>query len=354
MVIHEAGHALFARLIGNRVTSFGLGTGRPYFRTSFPGGTIFFLCRDNPTLGTCWTTTTELFPSRLPRALLLIGGGIVNLLAAALCLALTRFSPGVVWLALAIMNALVGLANLLPFRQRMAGSRKAVASDGLQAVSLLLSRHARAEVPQAELGFRALWEEICDTQTLRYRLFRAALAAQERGAHAEAARYAGEAESLPGDDTDAHLTYLRGRIALEKNDLTGAYQLLRVARYRYVFHRAPGSVFLCDLHLSLAAPPGTNESTDELASSLLARRADGATKLAATRLLQFTGDTGTSGDIATLETLLARYESARRNYRADPEEVAVYEAVAAWRGRNGDAAGAALAREQAERLGIRE
>lgn len=349
--IHEAGHALFARMIGYRVTSFGLGTSRPFFRATLPGGVIFFLCRDNPTLGTCWTTTTELLPSRFHRALLLVGGGVANLLVAALCWALLRFPPGAIWLSLAVMNTLIGLANLFPFRQRVAGSSKTVASDGLQAVSLFLSRHARAELPQAELGFRSLWDEIGDTRTLRYRLFRAALAAQELEADEEVTRYQTEAESLPRDETDAHLFYLRGRAALQHGDEEVANKQLKDARYQYERSQATGSILLCDLYsLFTNNISDVSKTTDKLALSPLAKRADMATKLAATRLLLFTQSTSKQGDVSTLETLLARYESARRNYRTDTDEVRVYEAVAIWRRRNDDTAGALIAWEQATRI----
>lgn len=348
VVIHEAGHALFAKLLGYRVTSLGLGTARPFFRTTFPGGAIFYLCRDNPTLGTCWTTTTELLPSRLHRALLLVGGGVTNLViaVAGFFLVLGAISPGVFWLALAVMNALVGLINLLPFRHRVAGSRNMMASDGLQAVSLLLSRHARADVPQAELGFRELWEAVGDTRTLRYRLSRAALAALELKDAAEVTGYRCEAESLPGDDTDAHLAYLNGRIALRGGNRDKARQLLRVARHRYESHHAPGSVFLCSLYL-LFVESDADVVAESLARSPLAKRSDIATKLAATRLLLFLDGVQGDGDVTTLETLLARYESARRRYRSDTESGAVYDAVAAWRERTGDTAGARIAREQA-------
>lgn len=348
VVIHEAGHALSARLISYHVTSLGLGTGRPFLRAPLPGGAIFFCCRDNPALGTCWTTTTELLPSRSRRALLLTGGGALNVMTGAVCFALYTFFPGVIWLALAVMNTLVGLANLLPFRQRVAGSGKTVASDGLQAISLFLSRHARAEAPQAELGFRALWEEIGDTRTLRYRLFRAALAAHELGSAEEAAAYRDEAESLPADDTDIHLTYLRGRIALRVGDAETARRLLRDAGRGYEQKRAPGSVFLCALYGLFADGASGAAAADGLARSPLAERADVATKTAAMRLLLFCREPSL-GDVGTMETLLARYEAARRRYRADVEEASVYEAVAAWRNWNNDAAGERVAREQAER-----
>ena len=48
VTLHEAGHALFARMAGYRVTSLGLGSGAPFFRAALPGGALFFLCRQNP------------------------------------------------------------------------------------------------------------------------------------------------------------------------------------------------------------------------------------------------------------------------------------------------------------------
>lgn len=351
--VHEAGHALFARAAGYAVTSLGLGAARPRFSLLLPSGTRFFLCRDNPTLGTCWTTTPELLPSRRARALLFVGGGAANLFFALVCFFWWRdFGGGGVVLALFVMNALLGVMNLLPLRVTLPGSggAKAVASDGLQAASLFLTRRVRVEPPQSELGFQPLWQAVDDTRTEAYRLCLAGLAALDGGDTGGAAVYSDAASALPLDGigdagNNAHRLFLRARVALAQGGANTAGELLARARALYAAQNAPGSVFLCDLHTLLTLPNAEAVAGFEtLSRAPAAKRGDRATRLAATRLLLWTQNGG--DNTGTLETLLARYEAARRGFRVDADDTRVYEAVAAWRDAHGDAAGAQLARER--------
>ncbi|MBC8140063.1 MAG: site-2 protease family protein [Armatimonadetes bacterium] len=349
VTVHEVGHALFARAAGYAVTSVGLGASRPLFSLTLPGGTRFFLCCDNPTLGTCWTTTPELLPSRRARALLFVGGGAANLIVAFLSFFWWRdFGGGGVVLALFVMNALLGVMNLLPLRVTLPGSggAKAVASDGLQATSLFLVRRVRVEPPQTELGFQLLWQSVGDTRTEGYRLCLAGLAAIEGGDVSSAAVYSDAANALPPNaGSDAHRLFLRARVALTQGGVRVAGELLAGARELYDAQNATGSVFLCDLHRLFTLPGAEAVAAWEmLASAPFAKRGDRATPLAATRLLLWTRNDGSNA--GTLETLLARYEAARRVFRSDADDTRVYEAVARWRETHGDAVGAQIARER--------
>lgn len=351
VLVHEIGHALLARAAGFTTTSLGLGAARPLFCVLLPGGVRFFLCRTNPTLGTCWTTTSELLPSRLFRALLFVGGGAANLLFAGGCFVWWRdFRGGGAVLALFLMNVLLGVLNLLPLRLTLPGSggAKSVASDGLQAVSLFLVRRNRVAPPETELGFHALWQEIGDTRTARYRFCLAGLAAVDGADVPGAKSYADAAQALPPDTgSDAHLLFLRARVALTPNIGGNAdvAELFTRARGLYAAQNAGGSVFLCDLHRLLALPSDEAVAVWEtLASAPLSRRGERATRLAATRLLLQTRCD--RADVVALETWLARYEAARRVFRSDVDDARVYEAVAAWREARGDAAGAQIARQR--------
>ena len=348
VALHEAGHALFARIAGYRATSLGLGTRRPFFRAVLPGGMIVFLCRDHLTFGTCWTITPELLPSRQSRALLFVGGGVANLLFAAGCFAAWRGVGGGVLLALFVINALLGILNLLPLRHRLPGSggKQSVASDGLQAASLFLSRRHRAEPPDAELGFQSQWQDTGDTRTESYRLCLAAITALDAGDTEAATHYLAASQTLPGSDNAAHRRFVEGRIALASGDAITARVSLDAARAVYESQNAAGSVFLCDLHgLFLLTPSDSATAWETLSRSPLAKRTAIQTRLAATRLLLFRQN-DPHGDAAIFETLLARYEAARRMDRDDVLDATVYRAVAAWREAQGDAAGARLARER--------
>ena len=350
VAVHETGHALFARIAGYTVTSLGLGAAHPVWTFTLPGAVRVFLCRDAPTLGTCWTISAERLPTRRARALLFAGGGAANLAVAVVSFVLWRdFHGGGVWLALFVMNALLAVMNLLPVRLRLPGSggTKAVASDGLQAASLFWTRRVRAEPPASELGFQSLWQAVGDTRTERFRLCAAAFAAIGGGDIAAAESYADAAHALPLDPvSDAHLWFLQAQFALSRGDTNAATESLAQARASYTAQNAAGSVFLCDLLRVQALPiADALPAWETLARQPFARRADAATPLAASRLLLFTRS-GT-GDAATLETLLARYERARRNHRTDAEDAAVYAAVATWRDAHGDPVGAQLARDRA-------
>jgi len=118
VLLHELGHAAFARLGGFRVTSFAVGLGPPLLRIPLRGGVVLHLDRWWVG-GAC--TAIPLGPTTRRRAWYHAGGLIVQAVLAVLLLLLPD-----TWLIDRIesFNLLVALTNALPWR--LGGS----ASDG--------------------------------------------------------------------------------------------------------------------------------------------------------------------------------------------------------------------------------
>ncbi len=119
VLLHEVGHAAFARLGGYRVTSFGVGLGRPLWSLYVRDGVVVHIDRWVLAGGAC--TAVPLGPPG-PRRAWFHGGGLLVQAALALVLALLPSS----WLVerVAAFNLLVAATNALPWR---AGAQ---ASDG--------------------------------------------------------------------------------------------------------------------------------------------------------------------------------------------------------------------------------
>lgn len=131
-IVHELGHALAARPAGFRVTSFGIGRGRPILRATLPGGVVFHIGWLFFTGGACVAIPRS--PESGPRAALFHGGGIAaQVLLGALLLVLPE-GPSTPWLeAGGQFNLLVAAWNLLPWRMGR------MASDGWWLLSRLTS-----------------------------------------------------------------------------------------------------------------------------------------------------------------------------------------------------------------------
>jgi hypothetical protein len=143
-LIHELGHAVFARPAGFRVTSFGIGRGWPLVRLQMPGGVVFHVGWLFFTGGACVAIPGS--PESGPRAALFHGGGIAAQVVLGLGLLCIPQGPWTPWVnAGGQFNLLVAAWNLLPWRWGR------VASDGWWLVSRLT--HG-AMVPR-----RALFEQ---------------------------------------------------------------------------------------------------------------------------------------------------------------------------------------------------
>lgn len=143
-IVHELGHALWAGPGGFRVTSFGIGRGRPMVRVGLPGGVVFHVGWLFFTGGACVAIPRT--PESGPRAALFHGGGIAAQIALGLGLLCIPDGPLSGWLdAGGRFNLLVAGWNLLPWRTGR------MASDGWW----LLSRLTRGAVAPR----RALFEQ---------------------------------------------------------------------------------------------------------------------------------------------------------------------------------------------------
>lgn len=118
-LVHELGHALAARPAGFRVTSFGLGRGRPLLRIRGPGGVVLSVRLWVLLGGTCVAIPRG--PGRQRRAALFHAGGALSQLVLA---ALLGGLEGPTVDLIARFNLLVLAWNLAPWR--VAGH----ASDG--------------------------------------------------------------------------------------------------------------------------------------------------------------------------------------------------------------------------------
>lgn len=143
-IVHELGHAVAAGPGGYRVTSFGIGRGRPLFRWTLPGGVVFHVGWLFFTGGACVAIPRS--PGGGPRSALFHGGGVGAQLLLAILLWILQSIVDDTWLrAGAHFNLLVIGWNLLPWRTAR------MASDGWW----LLSRLTRGAVAP----HRALFEQ---------------------------------------------------------------------------------------------------------------------------------------------------------------------------------------------------
>ncbi len=122
-IVHELGHALVASTAGFRVTSFGIGRGRPIVRIQMPGAVVFHVGWLFFTGGACVAIPRS--PESRPRAALFHGGGIAAQVVLGMILLLLPSGPWSPWIdAGGHFNLLVAAWNLLPWRVGR------VASDG--------------------------------------------------------------------------------------------------------------------------------------------------------------------------------------------------------------------------------
>lgn len=135
VLLHEAGHAALARVGGFRVTSFGIGLGRPVWKVALSGGTVVHVDRWILAGGAC--TAVPIAPPSARRAWFHGGGLLVQAVLAGVLLLLPD-----AWLfeRIAEFNLLVAITNAIPWRWG------ASASDGWYLWSVLAKAHRVAEV----------------------------------------------------------------------------------------------------------------------------------------------------------------------------------------------------------------
>ncbi len=112
VLLHEAGHALFARWGGFRVTSFAIGVGRPLWHVRI-GQVVVHVDRWFLAGGHCIAIPTE---AASIRRMWFHGGGLIA--QAVLGLFLMLLPDGTVVDRIEIFNGLVALTNAIPWRYR--------------------------------------------------------------------------------------------------------------------------------------------------------------------------------------------------------------------------------------------
>lgn len=165
VLLHELGHAGLARAGGYRLTSFGIGLGKPLWRTRLKGGVVLHVDRWVFAGGAC--VAIPIGPPTARRAWFHAGGLLAQLV---LGLVLLLLPDQWFWIRVAQFNLLVALTNAIPWR--FAG----FASDGWHLVDALSngSRSGSEVLPQrrylARLAARehaagsplgALYAELC-------------------------------------------------------------------------------------------------------------------------------------------------------------------------------------------------
>ncbi len=141
ILIHEAGHAFAARLVGQVVWQARIGSGP--IRHRLKAGGVVFEIRAIPWTGGLVKFFGPAHPAgRASQAFIIAAGPAANLLTAIVALGLSNLCQGVGAIAAAfagfgIFSLIVGLYNLIP---RRFGDNETVSSDGRQLLNLLKPR----------------------------------------------------------------------------------------------------------------------------------------------------------------------------------------------------------------------
>ena len=147
VLLHEAGHAMFASWGGFRVTSFGIGVGRPIWSVRLAHGVVVHVDRWFLGGGACVAIPSR--PGSMRRAWFHAGGLIVQAMLALVLMLL----PDWWWVArVEHFNLLVALTNAMPWRVQ--GS----ASDGWYLLDTFFGRPRPSEFISQRTALRRLAE----------------------------------------------------------------------------------------------------------------------------------------------------------------------------------------------------
>jgi len=366
VLVHEVGHVVVGRLCGYTVTSFGLGTEGPLLlRLLLPGGNrpIFYVLRRNALQGFARLLPPDLYPPPTRTLPVVLGGALANLGAAALCLAAFARRPDLFPLfLLGAANTLVMALALLPMSRPVPGGSgegdKGVRypSDGRTAL-LRLTRRARrtSYSPAVSLRPVPLLIAVGDRLMLAEQHLTAASEAIDLGSGGAAERLLqaarGHLEEAPPSPAarpllDARLHLEEGRLLLLAGHREAAVAALTEARNRFAAANRP--VGRLAAAVALAAATEDRTTLERLAEDpLTAQRPELRLKMQEALLLTCLR-AGAAESPEAVETLLARYEAARRRYQDLTADLRVYTALARYRETRGDLGGASVAAARAE------
>jgi hypothetical protein len=347
---HEMGHALCGRAAGFRITSFGIGTGRPYWSANW-GGTLVYLSFRRPYQGLAFAIPPRLFPSRWQWTCLTAGGIAANFIAAGTAVLLWRLAPGAwgLWLPVAAANLFLIPVSSIP-HTGWAG-KVFIRSDGLQLLHTWLfglpGPRNETAVLRTCMELRGLGGAPGDRAIRRTYLLRAASVWLSLGDAAYARRLWDEARSLvpePSPSPPSPGPACAGLAALPVNLSAGSADLWE-EEHAFGGSKNPEDAFLVRwLRGSFLLRDGEATEAarvlDELASHPLAVR--GAPLHAALLASRLAARCALS-DEAGLAALLAVYERLPARRRSALADLEAYPTLAAFFRRRGDAARAGAA-----------
>ncbi len=233
---HELGHALLGRMAGYVVTSFGLGTARPWCVVRI-GGTRAYLSLVRPFQGIAFSCMPHREPSRREQAVSMAGGIVANELLALVGLGLWLAQGGVFWATVAWVNGVLGAASLIPIQCRV--GKAMMQSDGWQLVRIWRLGSTAIPAPltiQVLNAFRPLWTATGDTLALHVYLVGSAEAWACLGDVGRAEALLAEMESLACADVPglaAVGSLVRAVVAIEAGRLAEAAADLDAAEAGY-------------------------------------------------------------------------------------------------------------------------
>jgi hypothetical protein len=271
--VHELGHALLGRLAGLRVTSFGIGLGRPFLVFGCRGMRVY-LARKGLLQGVTFLhPDTVSLPSG--RLLAFMAGGIIaQLVLALLALGawwLLPWGRGI-WLMTAGLNLLWGLANLLPFQFNAGGLP--LRSDGALMLHVLRWGECPSLPPQEVqmlLALSDLWLTIDDKVGLLAQTLTAADSWLQLGCPEQALRLCAEAEALaPAEGSFEHALgpLIRAEAERQTERPEQAMAALDEAERRFTARGDEGALFLIARVRAELAGGGATEATARLRALL--------------------------------------------------------------------------------------
>jgi hypothetical protein len=341
--LHELGHAVCGRLSGFVVTSFGCGTGQPFWVGEWRG-TRVFLCRQRPFQGLTFWIVPTLFPGRWWPAFAYSGGILAHVLlvaAAALMCWAAPWGQGV-WLVIAVLNALFAACNLIPLTFRV-GSLS-LRSDGALILNTLVGRSVdtpTAAVLQSVHLLRGLWEAAGDLRILQAYLLHAATVWVALGDEEYAAQLVEEAAGLPARPVPTYSAFLaavRGLCAAAAGQVVTADDALGRAEKAFRELDHPGGLLVvrlwrCEVLQQQGEVVEAVQALGALRSHPLVRsRPSLRVGLLASRLAARTR----LADGAGVEALRAEYEATSPRVRTRPQDLVVYRELARYSRRRGD------------------
>ena len=236
--LHELGHAVCAHLAGLRVTSFGMGMGRPFFVVSWRGVRIY-ACWRRPFQGLAFCIFPQILPSRWQQVSLFSGGIVAHLMLVGMACLLLLLWPALafVWNLLGGLNLLFAIVNLIPFQFQVGAVR--FRNDGLLILNVLRSGSnliGPGEAISILGAFRELWTATGNYHVLHTYLLMTASSHVSLGDAARGNDLLSEARSLPFEPIAPFRTYedlVEAEIALGQEQPDGAALALAKAEERF-------------------------------------------------------------------------------------------------------------------------